>query len=443
MKNTHFYIIVLLSLLIVTASCTKFTDGINEDPNSFSDAPGPLLIGQANLTTVKIFSSQASRISGIWTDQFTGSDRQYIPLNDYTTTAGDYDDDWSDVYAGGLAQARLAELDAIKTGDALLEGVSLIIQGILIGETASIWGDVPWTEALQSLDIPNPKYDSQASVLDAAQGLLSDGISKVGGATVSDFYGAPVFVANDAGNDATWKEVANSMKARYYLVAKDYANALIYANMGISSPSGDFLSAHAEETGAKNLYYQFCKEQREGYLTATGSHLNKLVNGLTPRVLATPGEAQRALVYFDGDNLNTNTGGFFAIDASFPIISYFETKLIQAEAAHRTGGDALTPFNEVRAALATLYSGDFPASTSSGAVLLNEILEEKYITLIGSNQVFHDVRRTNNLIGVPIKNTSAGNTTIPQRFLYPQSEVNANANFPGFVDLFEPTPVNQ
>ena len=155
----------------------------------------------------------------------------------------------------------------------------------------------------------------------------------------------------------------------------------------------------------------------------------------------TPGDAARALVYFNENDINTNDDGFFAVDASFPIVSYYETKLIEAEAAYRTSQDALTPFNEVRQALALEYQADFPDSTSSGDDLLLEILEEKYMTLIGSLQVFHDARRTNNAIGIPVKSNTA--TTIPQRFLYPQLEINANSSFPGIIDLFTPTAVNQ
>ena len=124
----------------------------------------------------------------------------------------------------------------------------------------------------------------------------------------------------------------------------------------------------------------------------------------------------------------------------FPIVSWTETKLIEAEAAHRTGGDAETPFNEVRDYLAARYGGDFPHSTAKGDDLLAQILEEKYISLPGSLQVFHDTRRTKNMLAVPIK--GVGHTTIPQRFYYPQVEINANDNFPGLVDMFVPTPVN-
>lgn len=193
------------------------------------------------------------------------------------------------------------------------------------------------------------------------------------------------------------------------------------------------------------MYYQFLFEQRGGYLTGDNSNLVQLMNGSKARVIATPGDANRFPIYFaelgNGLDLNWEAGGYFAIDASYPIVPYIENKLIQAEAAARTGGDGLTPFNEVRAHLADVYGGDFPASSSSGDQLILEILEEKYVSLPGSNQVWADARRTKNALGVPVKNSSFSD--IPQRYFYPQSEINTNDNFPGVVGLEVPTPVNQ
>ncbi len=83
----------------------------------------------------------------------------------------------------------------------------------------------------------------------------------------------------------------------------------------------------------------------------------------------------------------------------------------------------------------------FPAtaSASGSAALLAEILEEKYISLIGELQPYHDIRRTNNLLNVPPKTGSA----IPQRFLYPQVEVDTNPNTPSPIPgFFDPTPIN-
>lgn len=440
MKNLKSKLIYLFAIGTL-ASCSEYTDGINESPNNFTSAPENLLIGQASLSVVKLSGSQASRTSGVWTDQFTGADRQYINLNNYTVTAGDFDDDWDDVYANGLAQAKEAESLAQANGNVVLQGVAQLTQALLLGEAAALWGDIPDSEALDYVTFPNPMYDSQSAVLARVQTLLSSAITNVGTATVAAAYGAPVFRANSA----TWANVARSLKARYYLVAKDYPNALAQAKLGISSASGDLLSAHSNTNGAKNLYYQFVVEQRGGYLTVGGpSNLLRLLNGSRARLLATPGDSGRLAKYFNGQELNTSATGYFAVDASFPIVSYVETKLIEAEAEQRIGGAGstagLAAFSAVRSHLATVYGGSFPASTANGTALTNQILEEKYISLIGSLQVYHDTRRTDNVLGVPIKNSNT--TTIPQRFLYPQNEINANTNFPGIVGLFVKTPVN-
>tara|TARA_B100001093_G_scaffold386779_1_gene372743 strand:+ start:3182 stop:4498 length:1317 start_codon:yes stop_codon:yes gene_type:complete len=431
-------ILSMLILLLFTASCSDYTDGINESPNDFSDAPGDLLIGQANLAVIKLSGSQASRISGIWTDQFTGADRQYIPLNKYIVTAGDFDDDWVDLYVNGLSQAKLAESFAQENGNTILEGVSKIMQSILLGEAASLWGNVPNVEASDYAAFPNPNYDDQADVLNDVQILLDDAIDKLTGLNSVDVYD---FGFQTEGN---WVEIAHSLKARYFLVAKDYSAALSESQMGISE-GNDLLSWHSDAQGSKNLYYQFVAEERGGYLEVNGpSFLYKLLNNDTPRLLTTPGDSNRKDKYFDGTSLNTNADGYFAIDASFPIISYVETKLIEAEAAQRVGGNTgnqgLAALNAVRSHLQSEYGGLFPASNSIGENLTKEILEEKYISLIGSLQVFHDARRTNNILGIPIKSPTA--TSLPQRFLYPQSEIGSNENFPGVIDLFTATPVN-
>ena len=436
--------LMLIAIGFSSVSCGDYTDGINVDPNNFTSAPGNLIVGQAELVVVKLSSSNGSRYSGMWTDQFTGTDRQYISVDQYSTTAGDYDDEWTDLYSSGAAQARIAKANGAEAGDALLEGVATTMEAILMGEAAALWGDIPYRTAFDYTENEDPTYDPQAQVFSDVQGLLSQALALVGpDATVASVYGAPVFV----GNDANWSEIIHSLKARYFLITKEYANAANEASQGISSASGDLLSAHSNANGARNLYYQFTIEQRNEYLRADDSNLVKLMTGVRPRAIATPGDAIRFDSYFipglEGLDLNATADGYFAVDASFPIVSYVETKLIEAEALQRlNSADAgLAAFNEVRAHLATVWGGDFPASTSTGADLLYEITEEKYVSMPGSLQIFHDVRRNNNLLDVPID--GVGTSVIPQRFLYPQVEIGANDNFPGLVDLFEPTPVNK
>jgi hypothetical protein len=163
----------------------------------------------------------------------------------------------------------------------------------------------------------------------------------------------------------------------------------------------------------------------------------------TDRILFTPGEEARYATYFQGNELNYNEGGYFAQDASYPIVDWFENQLILAECEARLGNDekARDVFNEVRRELASIYKASFPEVAIGGNTLIRVILEEKYITMIGSPQVFHDARRTNNILNLPIKNSIA--PKLPQRFLYPEVEINTNDSFPGVVSLFTETAVNR
>ena len=91
------------------------------------------------------------------------------------------------------------------------------------------------------------------------------------------------------------------------------------------------------------------------------------------------------------------------------LLLIYENELILAEA--KLGSDdsgARGHLNNVRTVLAAQYGSNatgFPASSSTGAALKKEVLEEKYITLIGELVAYHDLRRTGNFIGVPNKLT--------------------------------------
>jgi starch-binding outer membrane protein, SusD/RagB family len=433
-----YIVLIILVLFINLSGCERFVEGVNVNPNSFTDAPASLIIGQAGLASIMLSESQPARYAGIFTDQFTGSDRQFISYNSYQTTSGDFDDTWSTIYTAGLAQTRLVQQKATADGNKTLVGISQILEGLLMGEAAALFGDVPYSEAIEPQKFPNPSYDAQSAVFEKIQTVLSEGITNVTG-------GAVVPMEMFTGS-YSWLEVGHSLKARYYLIAKNYAQAASEAKQGITSPSKTLSAKHSATLGQQNLFYQFGVLERGGYLTVQNSYLKRLMESKTvtaKRFLDTPGEEQRRAVYFNRDELNYNEGGKFAINASFPIISWEENQLILAEAEVRNGNSAAarTAFNAVRSQLAAQYKGDFPTTPSSGSTLLREILEEKYITLIGSTQVFHDIRRTQNLLKIPVK--SATSSSVPQRFLYPQTEINTNKKFPGVIDLFTPTGVNK
>lgn len=86
-----------------------------------------------------------------------------------------------------------------------------------------------------------------------------------------------------------------------------------------------------------------------------------------------------------------------------------------------------------------------PASSlTPDQALLREILEERYVSFFGQIEGFNDLRRTQNetLVRVPVMPNTG--TEFPQRFLYPQSEIDRNSSTPNPIPgIFVRTPVNQ
>ncbi|MBE7178625.1 MAG: SusD/RagB family nutrient-binding outer membrane lipoprotein, partial [Mucilaginibacter polytrichastri] len=152
------------------------------------------------------------------------------------------------------------------------------------------------------------------------------------------------------------------------------------------------------------------------------------------------------------------TDGAFTADAPHPIITSYENQLILAEAYARLGqlNQSLDALNAVRLDLAKGYLngktfsatgrrydayliGDFSPSglanptkaATTQLALLYEIISQRYIIFLMQYEAFNDYRRlavATPVVQLPIPLYTG--TRKPQRFIYPQEEINANPNVP-------------
>ena len=89
---------------------------------------------------------------------------------------------------------------------------------------------------------------------------------------------------------------------------------------------------------------------------------------------------------------------------------------------------------------------NLPATStlSKESSLLREIMEERYLTFIGQIEGFNDLRRVFKETDVRVAVTPNTGTELPQRFLYPQIEVDLNKSTPNPIpSLFSVTTVNK
>jgi hypothetical protein len=487
-----FLLLTLISLAFT--SCEDYIADINIDPNAPQDADARNMIQGVMLSNQFWANSDANRLMMIWMNQATGADRQYVALNNWNnSTATDMDGAWAEAYAGTIGQAKLAAEKALLEGNPWLAGVAQVLQAHSQGMVAALWGDVPFTQAGDYANFPNPAYDSQASVYTGVQTLLNTAIANLSKsnsvAIPSDkdiYYG---------GNKAQWIKLAYSLKARFFLHVKNYPSAYTNSLLGMTSSNDDFKARFGTSYGNSfNPFYSFLVYDRSGYMSAEDSYGASLLEpgSANYRGNAKTNESLRyEFNYLDywgyynsGQELNFNSDfdgwgagdGKFGGESDVPLVTYGEMLLIQTEYQARTNGlsAGVTAYNTYRALLRTGYSigtyddgfsdyfggntastkylnyadADFAAlgmensdSTAPLNAFLRELYQERYVYFIGHFESFNDFRRTNNIAKIVLK---PGFSNTPQRLLYPQSEVNSNSNVPSPIPTIEQkTPVNQ
>ncbi len=439
--------------------CKDFVDGINEDPNNAPDASLDVVLQAAMVSTIVVHEGEDARLAALWARQFTGSDRQYSGYEIYNVVSNDWN--WDKNYII-IKNADIVIEKAAVENNKLASGIAKVLKAHTFGKMTSLWGDVPFSEAAKFPEITDPKFDDQMAVYQGIQQLLDEAVSDLsGGPTNAAVAAKDFFFGGDA---AAWEAVANTLKARFYLHVGDYANAAASANKGIADPSGDWLAPHPQGnfTLDMNMWFDFGQINRFGYMTANGAILPALLDpaSTTYRGNAKTDEAARFNFVYVGTSpdYDLNYDAMWAANASYPLVTSLENHLILAEAEWRQGNTAaaLDALNAARADLAALFPdgtyeayemADFAEGGIAGRpgesaedALLHEILEEKYASLVGQIEVFNDLRRTDNYLGLPPTTGSA----FPERFLISQDEIDANVNAPNPIpDLFEPTDVNK
>jgi len=124
---------------------------------------------------------------------------------------------WYNAYAG-----IFPDVDALlnltdERGLTIHSGSAKVMKAYVMLTLVDVFGDVPYSEALQGTDIISPKADDGASIYTEAIRMLDEAITDLDGSVAA----AP---ANDliyGGSTTSWIAAANSLKMKAYLNTKD------------------------------------------------------------------------------------------------------------------------------------------------------------------------------------------------------------------------------
>jgi len=449
MKSQKYIIKTALLLVFVVLFNSCDLQEANINPNNPTSVPPNVMLPYIEESIATLTCGTSQVMSGIFVQYYTGIDNHPLQVQQYILNEALYVDwIWNDYYDGPMNNLNIMIKEAEKIEAFYYSGIGKILLATCFGNLTSVYGDVPYREALQGSENSNPVYDPQKDIYEGIQQLLDKGIEDLQKQNNGIKPGPDDIIY--AGNITSWIEAAYALKARFYMHLTKRA-----ADVGYN-PMQKALDAvkKAMKTSSSDLIYKFGYSAAEYNPFYSYTILNYIVPNLNFTSLLTKLSDPRRTFYYKRSFGESNLNGLFFTSSNSPVflVTYHELKLIEAEALLRLNvadPNAQTALQEgVKASIKKITSNTATDDVinnylNKNAVLsgnfesdLDKIMTQKYIALFSSIESWTDYRRT----GIPnlVPNANGNNAqnpggAIPRRFAYPQTERLYNRNFPEYL----------
>jgi hypothetical protein len=464
-----------LLVIIAGTSCKKSYLDINEDPNRATDKNirAELLFPQAAHGVGARLASGNFRFLNSWLGYFA-QPGDYAIIQDETSYSIDFtfgDPLWQNHY-DALFDLYLTKVKALAVQDSVLAGCSMILSARLFQDLVDIYGNVPYTQAFQTLAYQQPTYDKGQDVYNALQKSLDTAIVYLHTHPTENF--GTVDIVN-AGATDLWIKFANTLKLRLLIhqsqisgfnpsaeitkitnnggvlhagedidVNPGYVNennkqSPFYANYGDTPTGSDASPSTRANTYLLNIIGSYEDARIERFYSPVGT---SFVGDVYGQVEGNPSGASSS-------RIGPGLAGSANQDAW--IFPAFESMFLEAEAIARgwMPGDAQTAYEAAVTenfvwlgvedpadwAHEYLTTADIAMWSNAGSSVNDQvkfIAFQKYIALCGIDptESWTDLRRLNMMPdnGYISANPSKISNTLPVRLLYPQSEYTANGD---------------
>jgi hypothetical protein len=404
-----------------TACSDAWLEDYKLDQNRPSDVSMEVLLPSAQAAYGMTQGDVLPRLTSIFMQQMTGTDRQSLAHNRYAQIGeGDFNTPWNNSYAGGLYDLKLIEEKAEAAGASAYVGVAKIMTAMYLGVLTDHFGDIPYTDALQGADNLKATFDSQADIYTAIFTLLSEGKDALAQPSSVTPGGDDLIHGGDL---AAWAATADGLRARHLnhlSKTSQYNAANVIAACDDALNAGVYCTIGFEAALNQNPWYQFTVIDRAGYISQFGTMYDMMEASSDPRIN----------LYRSADSLTMPAYG--DATSALPIVTPFEIMFVKAEA--QLAGSASDARATLEAAIEShmtwlgvdagdiaTYVAALPATTD-----LELIMNEKYVAMFSSSESWTDWRRT----GFPTLSApaDANLSGMPRRMPYPEGEYLYNAD---------------
>ena len=220
MKKMKYIYAGLIAASLMTApsltSCSDYLD-VNNNPNYPTSAALAQLLPSVCTYTMSQLAYNGVLIGNMWMQYTTqgNTTNQYNTTANYNVTVSSYNNFWTYGYSNTLEDIKIMLTQAEEQGAWNYWLIATVLKAYNYHILADFYEDLPYTEALNAVEFPNPKYDSgQTVVYPAILEMLDAAIAKQADAKA---YSCPKITNQDYyfnGNVDKWVAFAKSLKLK-------------------------------------------------------------------------------------------------------------------------------------------------------------------------------------------------------------------------------------
>lgn len=469
--------LVVAAVSSLTTSCNNYLD-VNVTPNNPTSVTPGVLLPTAVVGSAFANANELNRFGEVVIQHLTGAANNPANYDIYVTNGADFGNQWRfELYGGALINYQKLIETANTTNSKAYTGIAKIMKAYTFSLATDVWGDVPYSQALQGDVIPQPRLDKQQDIYQGNQSLgiqslfdlVREGLTDLDAATAANYAG--IKPSSDdvvyTGDLNKWKQAGNTLLLKFAAtvslanpdLAKSVITEVLNRNQYITSNANDLNVPFGASVGSQDPRYSY------SYVTNFATDL--ILSTRFLNLLQTTNDPRLPL-YFTSPNgkYTTLDNGFRGVVPSpvtifsrystaivgtngtgpVRLVTNFQRAFILAEAALRLGtpGDAQALYTEGITAsmtLAGLTSAQIAAYLTANPTIatltgtneqkIAQIITQKYIALTGNGiEAWNDYRRTGYPVLQPSQNAAGIDGTRPVRAVYINEEVQRNPNFP-------------
>ncbi|KAA9349617.1 SusD/RagB family nutrient-binding outer membrane lipoprotein [Larkinella humicola] len=207
-------ITLIATLGLVMTSCENLNE-VNKNPNAAEEVSSNYVLTYVLTRSARVYynlGAEGSKIAGAMQYNQVGTDLDAAAVNQY----GWGQESWNEYY-DILRNNKIIYDNAVRDNNNFFKAVSLTIRASLFGLLTDLYGDIPYSEALNAkTGTFFPKYDPQLDVYKGVLKDLQEANTLLSALTAKDAINATSDVLYK-GDAAKWKKFANSLRLRYCL----------------------------------------------------------------------------------------------------------------------------------------------------------------------------------------------------------------------------------